>query len=90
MPTPAEEFTTYLRMEPSSERLKAAEEKATALLSQAMERAPQTPEQQRLAEQLGTRRQQLVVQLRELREKFSQRRTRSASPRPAAPQGTKT
>ena len=90
MTTPAEKFTAYRRMEPSSERLKAAEEQATALIAQATECVPQTPEQQRLAEQLGTKGQQLVAQLRELREKFFQRRTRSSSPRPAAPQGTKT
>jgi hypothetical protein len=90
MTTPAEKFTAYLRIEPNSERLKAAEEKAAALLSQATERVPPTLEQQRLAEHLGTKKQQLIAQLRELREKFSHLRTRSSSPRPAAPQGTKT
>ena len=90
MTNPAEKFTAYLRIEPSSDRLKAAEEKATALISQATEHVPQTPEQQRLAEHLGPKRQQLVAQLRELREKFFQRRTRSSSPRTAATKGTKT
>jgi hypothetical protein len=89
MTNPAEKFTTYLRIEPSSERLKAAEEKATALISQATERVPPTPELQRLAEHLEPKRQQLVAQLRELREKFLQRRTRSFSPRTAT-KGTKT
>jgi hypothetical protein len=90
MATPAEQSTTYLRMEPSKERMKAAEEKAAALLSQATERVPPTPELQRLAEHLGTERQQLLAQLRELREKFSHLRTRSFSQRPAATKGTKT
>jgi hypothetical protein len=90
MTNPAEKFTAYLRIEPSSERLKAAEEKATALISQATERVPQTPELQRLAGHLGTKRQKLVAQLRELREKFFQRRTRSSSQHTAATKGTKT
>jgi uncharacterized protein with von Willebrand factor type A (vWA) domain len=89
METPAEQFTAYLRMEPSSERLKAAEEKAAALLSQATERVPPTPELRRLAEHLGTERQTLLAQLRELREQFSQRRTRSSSQRAAGTKGTK-
>jgi hypothetical protein len=88
MKDPNEKFTAYLRTAPSRERLKAAEEKATALLSQATERGPQPPELQRLVEQLGTERQQLVAQLRELREQFYQRRTRSSSQR-AATKGTK-
>ena len=90
MTNPAEKFTAYLRIEPSSERLKAAEEKATALISQATERVPQTPELQRLAGHLGTKRQKLVAQLRELREKFFQPRTRSSSPRTVATKGTNT
>ena len=90
MATPAEQSTAYLRMELSSERLKAAEEKAAALLFQATERVPQTPELQRLAEQLGTEKQNLLAQSRELREKFSRLRNRSSSPRTAAPEGTKT
>jgi hypothetical protein len=79
MATLAKQSTTYLRMAPSSERMKAAEEKAAALLSQATERVPQTPELQRLAEQLGTEKQNLLAQLRELREKFSHLRNRSFS-----------
>jgi hypothetical protein len=90
MATPAEQSTAYLKMAPSSERLKAAEEKAAALLSQATERVPPTPELQRLAEQLGTERQTLLAQLRELREKFSHLRTRSFSQRPAVTKGKKT
>ena len=90
MATPAEQSTAYRRMEPSSERWKAAEEKAAALLSQATERVPPTPELQRLAEQLGTERQTLLAQLRELREKFSHLRTRSFSQRPAVTKGKKT
>jgi hypothetical protein len=90
MATPAKQFTAYRRMEPSSERWKAAEEKAAALLSQATERVPPTPELQRLAEHLGTEKQNLLAQLRELREKFSHLRNRSSSQRTAAPKGTKT
>jgi hypothetical protein len=90
MATPAKQFTAYRRMEPSSERWKAAEEKAAALLSQAAEQVPPTPELQRLAEHLGTEKQNLLAQLRELREKFSHLRTRSSSQRTAAPKGTKT
>jgi hypothetical protein len=78
MATPAEQSTAYLKMAPSSERMKAAEEKAAALLSQATEQIPPTPELQRLAEQLGTEKQNLLAQLRELREKFSHLRTRSS------------
>jgi hypothetical protein len=77
-------------MAPSSERMKAAEERAAALLSQATERAPQTPEQQRLAEHLRPERENLLAQLRELREKFSHLRNRSFSQRPAATKGKKT
>jgi hypothetical protein len=88
MKNPVEKFT-YLRVEPSDERLKAAEEKATALLSRAAERAPQPPELQRLADQLGPGRQQLLAQLRALREEFSHRRYRSSSRHTAAPKGTK-
>jgi uncharacterized protein with von Willebrand factor type A (vWA) domain len=79
MATPAEQSTAYLKMAPSSERMKAAEEKAAALLSQATERVPPTPELQRLAEQLGTEKQNLLAQLRELREKFSHLRHRASS-----------
>jgi uncharacterized coiled-coil DUF342 family protein len=90
MTTSAEKSTAYLKMEPSNEKLEAAEEQAAALLSQAAEGVPQTPELQRLAEHLGTKRQKLVAQLRELRETFSQLRTRASSRRPAATQGPKT
>jgi hypothetical protein len=90
MATPAEQFTAYLRMEPSSERWKVAEEKAAALLSQFTEHVPPTPELQQLAEHLGTERQTLLAQLRELREKFSYRRNCSSSQRTAATKGTKT
>lgn len=90
MAIPAEQPTAYRRMGPSSERMKAAEEKAAVLLSQATERVPPTPELQRLAEHLGTERQQLLAQLRALREKFSHLRTRSFAQRPAATTGKKT
>ena len=89
MATPAKQSTAYRRMEPGSERMKAAEQKAAVLLSQATERVPPTPELQRLAEHLGTEKQHLLAQLRELREKFSHRRTRSSSPRAVATKGTK-
>jgi hypothetical protein len=89
MSNTAEKFTAYQRMEPSSERLKAEEEKATALLCQAIEPRPETPELEQLAEHLGTERQQLVAQLRVLRGEFSQRRTRSSALRQAATKGTK-
>jgi hypothetical protein len=84
-----EKFTAYLRMEPSSERLKAAEDKATALIAQATEQGPQTPELQRMAKHLGTERQQLVDQLRELREKFFHRRNRRSPQHTAATKGAK-
>jgi hypothetical protein len=87
---PAEQSTAYQRREPSRERMQAAEEQAAALLSQATERVPPTPELQRLAEQLGTEREHLLAQLRELREKFSHLRNRSFSQPPAATKGAKT
>jgi hypothetical protein len=69
--------------------MQAAEEQAAALLSQATERVPLTPELQQLTEHLGTERENLLAQLRELQEKFSYLRTRSFSQRTAATKGMK-
>ena len=90
MNKPDTQFTAYLRMEPSSERLKAAEDQATALIAQAAKQTLQTPERQRLAKRLGTERQKLLERLRELREKFYHLRHHSSSQSAAATNGTKT